>query len=858
MIRVGRIALVRLVLPALLALACAEAADALYGATSLSQQVYLHGGPIQAAMPVRYGFRRLLSDLWWSGVQLSPLAVVEAHRHYCDTLDDARNATIPFVLQLHRDIASGVPLGLAKDDQTRLSSHQARMAAIAERAELQLFGELIAAAGKDDAALQALLRLQSRRKLEALVERTQRRASIMEHFGLLPRDVGAMLRALAERRDLSVEARQAFLAALDRHAAAREQAWQAADSAVGAAAKLTLDLQQHLVEIGLTDPMGAQLVPVDSPQRARVLLAEWEASQDVLAALPARDRARLCREATWVLFPACNQTQIQIAFPKAGMRWVHDIRDLARALISMGQWDKERRAAIRGICADWIAHDDTLYAAAISAELRRLASLPSVPAERYKSPTPEERSEPLESTSQKRQELARAKLAELAAATGVDWLRENGTMPVQNDAPAQPDAADEELFGAADPAFVPSRSEALNRARYDNEAFVPIPWREDERADLIRRLRLGEQEATVAALVLADADAAWEARIVPRVRTLVAVAQERMRSGRVAGSDRDAAVKEVLGRQPDRRAAWDEADAIDSAMVRALQQALATSAPEGRTLLCVAALARTEELLLVSPLASRMVFPSNSAVGFLRCAMEIRGTTAERNALLGALCEHAEEIRTAMLAWRNNLLDLAEALEMQDAQLPDRMGDGSPTEKMLREVAASRAMGIRIEELAIQCRQQVRAAQQQLMASIGAQLPAALLERWQRSMRLLGAIPDRALGDDRRIDLEVALSRMPEAPALLQLMSEQTTTILDARDLWADTLLQDFERRAGPLVEGPSNNNRIAAYERAAQVRELLVSGCEDRVDHALYRVAHALPPEVAAQLPALRPYLQR
>lgn len=797
-------------------------------------QIYWNGGPLSSALPARYAFSRLLSDLWWSGAQLPPLSVVAAHEQYCHTVDAASIAAIPTMLQLRNEDPDGRALNLTEDDRNRYRTHLRRMDAVAESAEAQLWNDLASAASGNEAAELAVQQARGRRKVDAQVERVLRRASIIRDRGLLPPDIGAYVRVILESDELPPETRAAIMAGFDKGAGARAIAWKAVEPAVAAAVDFTFARQLHLNEIGLNSPMRQELFSVQAAERARVIAAEWAAAQGAMAAMPQGIRARVHREACLGLLTSGRQGGRIVSFPKVGRLVPSSVHQLATSVLAIGAFDDATRDAMRATLASWMAADEQLAARAVNDEIARLASVPPKAATDPEAAMGErEDPNPFESVAGARQELARAKLAELSAATGLDWSKPEVEVP-NPEVRSALSAADHAVVGKPSARYLPGRSELEHSEVRKNVAAMPRAWRLNERQHVIEQLGLAEAELAVAHQVLADADAAWAERVAP----LLVVEG-------VAGDELAA----------NRRAAWREASAIEDAMIASLLSAFASPSTGARARLAMAALARQETQFF----ANGRLFPASfksPQSGIARSALEFRGSPEERDAVVASVAAHAPEIRAALQSYREFSLHVVDAAERTTADQNAARTGGR--DEMSESEAASRAKNWqRHAELIAAQRKQVESRQRELIAAIVADLPSELGARWQRARRAAAATTRHGDSDERRSDLEWAFAQQPGTEAFLRILDAESTPVLDACDVWVCATLDELARREPPIPEVVAGQQDERLQEHNGYLRVLLLPGCADRMNHALFRVAHALPPEAIALAPSLRCYLR-
>lgn len=788
---------------------------------------------MSSAVPVWYGFRRLVTDLWWAEVQVPPQVLVDVHARYAEAMQRAMVESVPFVLLMGRNWDAGRALDVSPEDRERYAAHQKRMAAAAEASEARLFDELTSALASDEAAVQRLALLRERRRTEALIARMRRAAGVGEDCLSLPRDASTTLRYALESFDLSPEERRAVVAAEQKHAQKRAAAWAGAESAVQGAVDAVFAVQADLVKNGLTEPMGQRAFPVNPKARAEVIATEWGFVRDVLKALPADLHEGAINAADSSLWPGAGRTRWNW-LPVVDGRPPVSVRALAAIVLRRSDLSDERRKAARTVLEEWCREEMALYAAAVDraiAQLRQEAP-PSYDPSRLSAQRFDE--DPLYDLREPQKELAARMRARLSDATGMDFKASSVTLPPQA-SPAALGPEDRRLMGRTGERIVPARSERRFSEMYAEQGRVPHFPSDEWRVAAEQQGGLPESARLVVDAVVKDGREAWATRVEPLTQR----------------GDRDDAAWLAAG-----RSAWDEADAVVQTMATALDAAVPERA-SGVTLgqrLWMQWLAAQEDFLQASGVGVRMWL--SDVPGMLESMLVFRGNPTECQYLATAFAAHSKDVSADLLALRAAAWEVQERADaFRRAQDSSRQGSAGPSDeaeraKLLEVSRAYQASVARARELLLQKRAD-------WMSCIASQVPPEVGERWMRTVRLSRVSSEPELSDTWRVDLEDMLASRPEHRAWVATVREVVSPELDARDAWACAVVTEVERRTGTSTLEGTPASRELDRELGDYPSALLERPCQDYVERAMYRLAHTLPPDVAQSLPLMRRYLR-
>lgn len=790
-------------------------------------------GPMSSAVPVWYGFRHLLPDLWWSEIQVPPQALVDAHARYAEAMQRAMVESVPFVLMMGRNSDAGRALNVSPEDRERYTAHQRRMIAAAEAGEARLFDELASALASDEAAVQRLAQLRERRRLEATIARIRSAAGVGEDCLTLPRDTSTTLRRVLEAFDLSPEERRAVVSVEQKHAQKRAAAWTGSESAVQTAVDAVFELQAYWVRSRLSGPMGQRAYPVAPEARAAVIAAEWSFAREVMQSLPAdvhEEAASVVDASLWTGTVA----YLRFPLPDVDGRQPRSIRALAVIVLGRSDLSDEKRKAARSVLEAWCREEMMLYAAGVDRAIERLRqeAPPSYDPVRLLEQRFDE--DALDDLRQPLAELATRMRAQLSDATGMDFRANSVTLPLQ-ESPAMLGPEDRRLIGRQRESLAPVRSERRFSETFAGKGRIPHFPSDEWRVATGQQGGPDEAARLVVDAVVQDGRDAWATRVEPLTQR----------------GDRDDAAWLAAG-----RSAWDEADAVVQAMATALDAA----APErvsGVTLgqrLWVQWLSAQEQSLLGSGVG-RSMWQSRVPV-MLESVLVSRGSPTECQDLITALVAHSKDIAADLLALRAVAWEVHERGDaLRHVQESGRQGsrgasDEAERAKLLEANDAYQASVARAREMLLQKRAD-------WASRIASHVPPEVAERWLRTVRLSRVSGEPALGDTWRVDLEDVLASRPEHRAWVSTVREVVSPELDARDAWACAVVTEVERRTGTSTLEGTPASRELDRELGDYPSALLERPCQDYVERAMYRLAHALPPEVAQSLPLMRLYLR-
>jgi len=766
---------------------------------------------MSSAVPVWYGFRRLLTDLWWAEVTVPPEALLAAHARYAGTIQSAIVDALPFAVAMQREAWHGRPIDLSQEERTGLVLHRKRMLLASDAAEARLFEELAGALGNDEPARLRLQELRERRSAEATIDRARRAAGVGADCLSLPRNGSVVMRQIAERGDLSPEERRTLVAVEQRHASERRLAWTRAESSVARAVEATLALQSELARVDATGVARGRAHPVAPSARAAVIAAEWELLQELLSHSPGDVASRRVELAMHVLLPVAVIPWLGTdVLPIVDRNQPRTERELATRVLVAPGLTAEQRDSARPILEEWCREVDAALAAALIERIQQLRGAEEPEPGTWDALRALE-PEWLMEFAARRLEIARRMRSRLVAATGLSWKGGEPLVPISVVERAD-DAADEEAAAAThDPE---SHAVATNMYRNLRKLMLlqvgPVPiWPIDE---LPRLCPLAAEPAAhrqqVLVRILEDARADWASRVS-------------------ASTENEDAAPESF------RLAWREADGV---MAR-LKAALDAAAPETECGMTVGQRVwmdwlMTQEIMLQESDALPGHRPSERERGVLDSILRFRGSAADRQAMLQAVAAALDQWTAEVKALRDLWLDVTEA----------RRGSAE-----VREDEA-------IERLRVQW-PRVHAV---WVGRVVSEVPAALARRWQNEVRVAHASERPALGDAWRHEVEVMLSARPEWRTWVEKSRELVAPELDARDAWVCSVTDELERVAGASVGrgimAPREIDRTLLQDCVAA---LLERPCQDYVERAMYRLAHALPPEVAQSLPLMRLYLR-
>ncbi|MFO0873705.1 MAG: hypothetical protein U0575_07000 [Phycisphaerales bacterium] len=509
-------------------------------------------------LPEPFRFASLVADLDAAGVQVPPMALVESYRR---ALERFTQEQVDHRAALRKAVGSDVrvSIGLSDVDSALQAIRRARGAATA--VEDALFNDIAQAV--PEASRPAVEQVRGWRSTQRAVPRSFPAPAMYQLA-----DIGDIVRRSGLSRDDLTKALELLATSEGDRRAAFVRIQKADDDGMRAGAKVVDEAgmagkSTDLNRMGRMTPEEQSFTSrhgrasqVDGPAIADAIEAQLKAYRALAEALPRRQRR--------LLFDALSPGLIgdQAGGGNIGLpRNMRQPSDVARMVLASKELSSAQREAARPIVTKWLDEDDAMVLEALAASLGMLRAPVDPRNSVFGS---------ILKLQERRGELARTRLAELAKTAGATWLTDP-SLPT----PAMDEAgmAEEDFaavgIGKPRAAWLPEAN-SVSASRVD---LLPAPFDQKTIDAIVALLADSDDERANIGTILRNHAATFEAT----VRSTIETAQALVRAlAPQAGTRRDddeiqsaaTTLREL------RRQAFTASDAIDEALATELVAAL--------------------------------------------------------------------------------------------------------------------------------------------------------------------------------------------------------------------------------------------------------------------------------------------